>query len=224
MSRVLIIEDDGDLQQLLSITLNRDQHEVHYAFNGREGFDKVLQLQPDLILLDLMMPVLNGVEVLRMLSANTLVKDIPVIVMTAHGDKADQLERSLDGNGVRAYLRKPFDLGEMRKLLRRLIEQYPRHAVPGAEIAKGEVKLDTRYRTVWVQGKLIATLSPARAKLLTVLIESRGPVARARLMHAVWGASGKDASLEKAIQRLREDFGDAAARIQTAEAGYELIG
>src|SRR5256885_7608751 len=113
MARILIVEDDGDLQQMLSIALNQEGFEVHYAFNGKEGYEKILSVQPDVILLDLMMPILNGIEVIKLVTTNTAVRDIPIIVMTAHGDKADMLEHSIKAQGVREYVRKPFEIGSL---------------------------------------------------------------------------------------------------------------
>lgn len=224
MARLLIVEDDGDLQQLLSLALTREGYEVHYAFNGQEGFDRALAIQPDLLLLDLMLPVLNGVEVLRLMSTNTLLRDIPVIVMTAHGDKAEMLESSLRAQGARAYLRKPFDLAEMKSLVRRILAQYPRRALPSAQTAKGQVRLDKSFRTVWIGDKHVATLSPNRAAVLELLIEAKGSVRREKILQSVWGKDGRPASLDKTIQRLREDLGAEGMRIQTTADGYELIG
>src|ERR1700757_2645232 len=145
MAKVLIIEDDGDLQQILSLTLSRDGYELHYAFNGKEGYDKMVSLQPDVVLLDLMLPVLNGAEIMKMVATNTLVRDIPIIVMTAHGDKADMLESSIKAHGVREYLRKPFEISKLKSTIRRMLSQYPRHAETPAHIAKGVVRLDTQF-------------------------------------------------------------------------------
>ena len=137
MAKLLIIEDDGELQQVLSATFNTEGYDLSYAFNGREGYEKMLAWQPDIVLLDLMMPVLNGVEVIKLVSTNTSLKDIPIIVMTGHSDKADMLEHSMKVEGVRAYLRKPFELNEVRSLVRRLLLQYPRVPVSVSEVAKG---------------------------------------------------------------------------------------
>lgn len=224
MARILIIEDDGDLQQLLSLALNQEGYEVHYAFNGKEGYDKMLQLQPDLVILDLMMPVLNGVEVIRLVTANTLVKDIPLVVMTAHGDKTEMLEGSIKAQGVRAYLRKPFELSDFKSLARRMLQQYPRKAVASSLVAKGAVRLDTRFRTVWIDDRLVTTLTPVKASLLRLLIEAKGPIKKEKLLAAVWGKDGQNSALEKAVSRLRDDFGDEGRRIQTSPDGYELVG
>lgn len=224
MARVLIIEDDGDLQQLLSLALNQEGYEVHYAFNGKEGYDKILQLQPDLIVCDLMMPVLNGIEVIRLVTSNTSVKDIPIVIMTAHGDRTEMLESSIKAQGVRAYLRKPFDIPEFKSVVRRMLSQYPRAPVTNTQVAKGAVRLDTKFRTLWIDDRLVATLTPIKASLLRLLIEAKGPVKRDKLLLALWGGEGTPAALEKAVSRLREDFGDEGRRIQTSPAGYELVG
>jgi DNA-binding response OmpR family regulator len=225
MARILIVEDDGDLQQVLSLAFNREGFETHYAFNGQEGYDKILALQPDLVLLDLMLPVLNGVEVIKLVTSNTSVRDIPIVVMTAHSDKADMLEQSVRAHGVREYVRKPFEIKALVALVRRLIAQYPRAPLPQSEVAKGEVRLDARFRTVWIGGRNVATLAPIRASVLKILIEAEGPVKREKIMQAVWGPGEHVSALEKTIQRLREDLGpEGGRRVQTTQDGYELIG
>ncbi len=225
MAKILIIEDDGDLQQMLSIAFNQEGYEVHYAFNGKEGYEKILALQPDVICLDLMMPVLNGVEVIKLVTTNTLVRDIPIIVMTAHGDKADMLEHSIKAQGVREYLRKPFEIAALKSIVRRMLTQYPRKPAPPSQVAKGEVRLDVKLRTVWIQDKMVATLSPTKSDVLRVLIEAKGGVKREKLLKDVWGADASAAALEKTIQRLREDLGPGnEKRIQTTPDGYELVG
>jgi two-component system phosphate regulon response regulator PhoB len=171
-----------------------------------------------------MMPVLNGVEVIKLVVSNTLVRDIPIIVMTAHGDKADMLESSIKAHGVREYLRKPFEIGNMKSLIKRMLVQYPRRPVAPSQVAKGVVRLDTQFRTLWVNDKMVATLTPTKSKLLQTLIEARGPVKRDKLLSDVWGKDGSPSALEKAIQRLRQDLGEHANRLQTAADGYELIG
>ena len=224
MSKVLIIEDDGDLQQILSLTLSKDGYELHYAFNGKEGLDKMVSLQPDVVLLDLMLPVLNGAEVMKQVSTNTSLKDIPIIVMTAHGDKADMLESSMKAQGARAYMRKPFELGEVRSLVKRMLSQYPRVPVTAAQVAKGQVRLDLKFRTVWISDRRVATLSPMKARVLELLLQSKGPVKRETILKDVWGDAGAVPALEKTIQRLREDLGAESRRLQTTAEGYEIVG
>jgi two-component system phosphate regulon response regulator PhoB len=225
MARVLIVEDSGELQELLSMAFGKEGYEVFYAFNGKEGYDKILSVHPDLVLLDLMMPVMTGVEVLKLVSSNTLLRDIPIIVMTAHGDKPDMLEDTIMAQGVREYVRKPFELPRLKAAVRRLIETYPRKPVATAQVAKGAVRLDAKMRTVWIGDRRAATLPPTRCEVLRVLMEATGPVTREKLLRVVWGDEGSVAALEKTIQRLREDLGpEDSQRLQTTAAGYELVG
>lgn len=223
MARILIIEDDAALQQLLGMALFRAGHEPHYAFNGLEGHDKILTLQPDLITLDLLLPGLSGAEILKRVAANTMVCDIPIIVVTGADDRPDLIEDNLRRLGVREYIRKPFDINLLLSAVHRIITQYPRRAPAPSQVAKGLVSLDTRFRTVRVGDRVLGTFSPLKAQLLRLLIESKGPVSRERLMTA-WDGKASAAALEKTIQRLREDFGADARRIQTTPQGYELIG
>lgn len=224
MARILIVEDDGDLQHMLSIALTREKYEVHYAFNGKEGYEKILALQPDVLVLDLMLPVLNGVELIKLMGSNTLVRDIPIIVMTAHSDKFDMLEHSIKAQGVREYLRKPFEISSLKSQIKRMLTQYPRRPTTPSQVSKGVVRLDTQFRTLWINDRVIATLSPMKAQLLKALIDSAGPVKRDKILQTVWGKDGSPTALEKTIQRLRDDLGDEGHRIQTHPDGYELIG
>lgn len=225
MAKVLVIEDDGDLQQLLSLVLFKQGYEAHYAFNGKEGHDKMLALRPDIILLDMMLPVLSGMDLLKLIAADPHLRGIPVIVMTGHSGDMDNLERTLKEHGVREYVRKPFEFKQMVSLIARLLAQSPKPQTGlGAQAAKGVVRLDVQFRTVWVKDKLLATLSPHKAELLKLLMDSEGPVKREKLIHALWGAGEHVSALEKTIQRLREDFGPEGHRIQTTQDGYELIG
>ncbi|MBI3564618.1 MAG: response regulator transcription factor [Elusimicrobia bacterium] len=225
MARLLIIEDNGDLQQLLSTVFNKEGYEVHYAFNGQEGYDKILALQPDVVLLDLMMPVLDGLGVLKLVSTNTAVRDIPIVVMTAHGDRPEMLEQTMRDQGVREYVRKPFEMTEIRGAVRRLLAQYPRKPSAPSQVAKGRVRLDVKLRTVWLDDRRVATLAPTRAEVLRLLLQAPGAVTRERLLKEVWGADGSVAALEKTVSRLREDLGaEISPLLQTTDAGYELVG
>jgi DNA-binding response OmpR family regulator len=135
------------------------------------------------------------------------------------------LETSIKAQGVREYIRKPFEVASLKSIVRRMLTQYPRKAMPSAQVAKGEVRLDTKFRTVWISDKMVATLSPMKAQLLRVLLEAKGPVKREKLLQAVWGEDAKASALEKTVQRLREDLGPTGAqRLQTTTDGYELVG
>jgi DNA-binding response OmpR family regulator len=226
VAKLLIIEDDPELQHLLAAYLFPKGYDLHYAFNGKEGYEKVLSVHPDLVILDLMLPILSGIDVLKLVTGNIMTRDIPIIVVTAYGDQADMLEKSLKAQGAREYLRKPFHPKELYELIERTLKPpSPAAEAQPPRIVKGAVQLDVQYRTVYVNDKRIATLPPTRAELCRMLLESHKPVKRQTLIDSIWGSRGSDNLLEKTIQRLREDFGpDESARIQTTQEGYELLG
>ncbi|MBI5244036.1 MAG: response regulator transcription factor [Elusimicrobia bacterium] len=226
MARILIIEDDAELQHLLGEFLFRTGHDVHYAFNGKEGYEKVLSLHPELVVLDLMLPVMSGIDVLKLVTGNLLTRDIPIIIITAYSDQANMLELSLKAQGAREYIKKPFHPKELVDCIRRNLQEAPKK--PEAEpppIVKGAVRLDLRFRTVWINDKRVATLPPTRAELCRILLQARKGVKKEAIIQSIWGKEGSDNLLEKTIQRLREDFGPGEShRIQTTSDGYELFG
>ena len=227
MARLLSIEDDPDLQHLLGLTLHGHGYDIHYAFNGREGYEKILSLVPDLVLLDLMLPLLNGVEVLKLMRENPAARETPVIVMMACFDQLEFVESSVKALGVVEYLRKPVQLEELVRLIKRVLTARGdvNGAAAGAPVRKGVVRLDPRSRAVWIDDRLLATLAPKRFAVLHALAGNRGGVTRSRLLRDIWGARADENVLEKTVQRLREDLGPEAARlIQTTGDGYELIG
>ena len=119
--RILIIEDEEDIQILLDYNLRSEGYTVLQATDGEEGLQQAVEYSPDLILLDWMLPLLSGIEVLRQLRAHSATRDIPVIMLTAKGEETDRL-RGLDG-GADDYMTKPFSpaelLARVRALLRR---------------------------------------------------------------------------------------------------------
>jgi DNA-binding response OmpR family regulator len=225
MSRILIIEDEGSLQELLALAFFNEGYEPHHAFNGKDGLNKILSLRPDVVLLDLMMPIMSGIEVLKRVNEHAELRAIPIIVITAHADQPEFVEQNIRLYGAREYVRKPFQIGELVRLVARLIAQAPAKKGAPKPVAKGAVRLDLQFRTVWIDDQLIATLSPHKADLLRLLIESEGPVKREKIQSEIWGPGDHVAALEKTVQRLRDDFGPKESRrIQTTPEGYLLVG
>ncbi len=224
MARILSIEDDAELQHLIGLTLHGNGYEVHYAFTGKEGYEKILSLHPHLIILDLMLPVMNGIEVMKALKENKSVTDIPVIVITAFGDEVSMLEHSVKALGAVEYLRKPIEMPRLLSHIKRVLESHPTREKPSAELRKGAVRADPRFRTVWIDDRLVATLSVKRFELLKALMEQDGEIKKDELLSKISDGESSMFALEKTIQRLREDLGTESRRIQTTFGGYELIG
>ncbi len=228
MTRILSIEDDPEMQHLIGEVLFKLGYEIHYSWNGRDGYEKMLMLRPDLVLLDLMLPIMNGVEVLEKMRGHVAVRHIPVIVLSAYGDESSSLERSIMALEVAHYIRKPFSVGDLVDRVKNTLAQSQRGGPPQGsrkkvqEILKGVVRLDVQFMTVWIKGRLVATLSPKNFALLKRLTESAGPVSQEELMRDLSYAN-RD-MLKKAVQRLRKELGDSEAkrRIWTSPDGYEL--
>jgi CheY-like chemotaxis protein len=110
MANILSIEDDPILQELTGMVLSDHGHTVHSAFTGEEGYEKAQSLKPDLILLDMMLPTINGLEVLRLLKSTESVRRIPVFVMTAHSGENAFREDTVKSLGAREFLQKPLKL------------------------------------------------------------------------------------------------------------------
>ncbi|MBI4422124.1 MAG: response regulator transcription factor [Elusimicrobia bacterium] len=224
MARILSIEDDADLQHLIGLTLHSNGYEVQYAFNGKEGYEKILSMHPDLILLDLMLPGMNGIEILKAVQTNKDVRDLPIIVITAYGDDVSMLEHSVKALGAIEYLRKPLEMAMLLNHIKRALAARPKQSPAPEDIRRGAIRADPRFRTVFINDRLIATLPSRRFQLLQTLMEASGELSKEELCQLMGGA-GTVFALEKAIQRLREDLGpEESKRIQTTETGYRLIG
>jgi len=226
MARILSVEDDAEFQRMLSLALQGEGHELHYAFTGREGYEKVVLLNPDLILADLNLPVLNGIEMIKLVKASKIARYIPIIVMTSFSQDATFVETAVRPLGSIEYIRKPVLIDELSRIVKRVLHGRQDRTQPILRLRKGPVRLDPKFRAVWIDDKLVATLAPKRFEIMLALVSSRGQVSVEDLLKKVWAGSAESKNtLEKTIQRLREDLGpEAAARLQTTPEGYELVG
>jgi two-component system response regulator ResD len=202
--KILSIEDDEDQRKLIQETLEREGYEVHLAASGEEGVQMLDDLRPDLVLLDLMLPGMDGLAACRQIRSVTTA---PIIMVTAKGDEVDKvigLELGADD-----YLAKPFGLRELvarvRAMLRRMgvLEQaglaQQRLNLPGLQI-------DVPARAVHVQNVAV-TLTPKEFDLLYYLVsQPRHVFSRAKLMEKVWGyqpEGGDLRTVDTHIKRLR---------------------
>ena len=121
MPRILSVEDDVDLQQVIAYVLKKKGWDVAYAYDGKDGLEKATSLKPDLILLDMMLPGLNGLEVIEQLKKNPETRTIPVIVMTAYPSDAQFLESSVKSLGAVEYLAKPVHIDTLVETIERCL-------------------------------------------------------------------------------------------------------
>ncbi len=227
MARILVVEDNNDLAFGLRNNLEIEGYEVQVESNGRLGLTKAKDDKPDLIILDLMLPGLDGFRFLRELRGSG--SDIPVLILTARGEEADKV-RGLK-LGADDYVTKPFGvlelLARVEAVLRRGERDGRMSQLPEVE-RLGDVVVDQATRTVTRGGKAVA-LTPKEFDLLVALLRRRGAVAsRIDLMQEVWGYSSAVVSrtIDTHIAELRrklEHTPSAPKHILTVrKLGYRL--
>ena len=181
--KILVIEDEQDIQTLLEYNLGQAGYEVLQSENGEEGLLRAIESQPDLILLDWMLPLLSGIELLRQLRNRVDTRDIPVIMMTARGEEGDRL-RGLDG-GADDYVTKPFSPAELLARVRAIIRRQTRGY--DAKLTGGGIELDLEQKKVMRSGTSIH-LGPTEFRLLEHFMRNQGRVySRDQLLDSVWG-------------------------------------
>ncbi len=183
LKTILVIEDELDIQTLLDYNLSADGYAVLQASDGEEGMLLALENQPDLILLDWMLPLLSGLEVLRQLRQHSQTRDIPVIMLTARGEETDRL-RGLDG-GADDYVTKPFSPAELMARVRAVLRRHS--GGYGALLVGGDIELNLEKKRVTRDGTPVH-LGPTEFRLLEYFLRNQGRVySRDQLLDHVWG-------------------------------------
>ncbi len=225
MSRILAIEDDADLQQVLEYNLREAGHDVLLATTGREGLELARSAQPDLILLDLMLPDIQGTEVCKALGSGKETSSIPIIMLTA---KSEEIDRIIGFElGAADYVSKPFSLRELLLRIRAVLRRDERPVRAPARTEIGCLKIDREAHRAWVRDREIE-LTALEFRLLVTLLDRRGRVqSRHTLLDTVWGFESRvhERTVDAHVKRLRHTLGDARSYIQTVRGvGYRFEG
>ena len=187
MAKILIVEDEKKIARFLELELNHEGYEVLTAFDGRSGLDTAMEADPDLLILDLMLPELSGIEVCRRLRHTS---DVPIIMLTAKDDVSDKV-MGLD-MGADDYVTKPFAIEELLARIRvAMKKRRARDTVPEKKaeevLTSGPVTLDLASWQARVRGETVA-LTKKEFDTLKYLMEHEGKaVTRDQLMNEVWG-------------------------------------
>jgi len=222
MTRVLVVEDQKDLQQLLKYNFEKESYDVALAGDGETGLAAARRMKPDVIILDLMLPKVDGMTLCRMIRQESAV---PIIMLTA---KKEELDRVLGLElGADDYVTKPFSVRELLARVKTVLRR-ARHAKAPAGAARfGQLAIDFARYTVSVKGKAVA-LSSKEFEFLRALVGAEGrALTRDHLLEKVWG---HDPSLEidtrtidQHIARLRDKLGAESKRIVTVKnVGYRF--
>ena len=223
--KILIVEDDVDIVEMLKYPLEQANFEVDAVYDGQAAINAITEQKPDLILLDLMLPNISGVEVYRTISRNPQVENIPVIMVTAKSEEIDRivgLELGADD-----YIVKPFSPREVvlrvQAVLRRLASQAVEEN--GSWITVQDIQIDIDKRKVLCCNQEVE-LTATEFELLVTLTKSPGRVfSRSILMNQVWGQDyyGVDRTVDTHMSRLRRKLNSCGEMIQTVHGvGYRL--
>jgi len=185
MPRILIIEDERPMRTALADCLQAEGYRVLTAADGQSGLQRALEEQPDLILLDIMMPRLDGFALCAEL--RRLGRQVPILMLTAKGQVQDRV-RGLDA-GADDYLVKPFSTDELLARVRALLRRVERPARQVRTLRLGEVRVDFAAQQAW-RGKQPLHLTPKEFATLRLLAESAGQVVtRQQFLDVVWGVT-----------------------------------
>ena len=224
-TRILIVEDDPDIAELVARYLDKAGFITDRAASGREALQAIAAKPPELLVLDLMLPHVDGLEICRLVRANEVTAAIPIIMLTARAEESERivgLELGADD-----YLAKPFSPNELVARVRALLRRAHRGTGPAAKtLVYGPIALDTDRHLVSSGGQDV-TLTAKEFLLLEYLMQHRGRVlSRDVLLTDVWGYryTGGTRTVDVHVRRLREKLPVLADGLVTVKQfGYKLV-
>ena len=218
---ILVVEDEPSIASFVAMYLKRAGFAVRIASSGEDAIEQAAAEAPALVVLDLMLPDLDGIDVCRRLRQRS---DVPILMLTARDDDVEKiigLEVGADD-----YLTKPFNPGELvarvKSILRRT--NSARHELDSASIEYGEVRIDAGSREVFA-GEEEVQLAPKEFDLLWELLDHRGLVlTRDQLLERVWGYTfaGDTRTVDVHVRQLRRKLGDASPIVTVWGVGYKV--
>jgi DNA-binding response OmpR family regulator len=217
VARVLLVEDDRDIAEPLARALGREGYEVRGAEDGATALTSVLDDPPDLIVLDVGLPGLSGMDVCR--AVRDVQPDLPILMLTARDGELDAVA-GLDA-GADDYVTKPFRLAELLARIRRMLR---RTTAPVSEA--GGVRVDRAARRAWRDGRELE-LSPKEFELLALLVGEAGRVVtRERIMDEVWDRNwfGSTKTLDMHVSWLRRKLGEPSPIVTARGVGFRFAG
>jgi len=222
MKNIVVIEDDKDVIDVLRYFLEKEDYRVHVAQDGLAGIELATRVVPSLILLDLLLPKMDGIEVCKKLKADGRLSNVPVIMVTAKGEVTDKI-RGLE-MGADDYVTKPFSPHELIARVKANLRKRE-GKTPEQELHYGAVFVDTYKHEVHLDGKEIE-LTAKEFELLVFLIENQGRVlTRHIILNHVWGYDyfGTTRTVDVHVTHLRQKLAPLAEAILTVKPlGYKL--
>jgi len=223
-TRVLVVEDDPDIAELVARYLDKAGFSSERESSGRDALTRIAARPPDVLVLDLMLPHVDGLEICRRLRADEATAGIPIIMLTARGDESERIV-GLE-IGADDYLAKPFSPNELVARVRALVRRAQRSKEPASRtLTYANILVDTERHVVSCDGLEVA-LTAKEFLLLNYLLERRGRVvSRDTLLSDVWGYryTGGTRTVDVHVRRLREKLPLLATALVTVKQfGYKL--
>ncbi len=223
MKRALVVEDDPDIVELIDHYLKAEGFEVRAVGDGRKALERLRAESHDVVILDLQLPGMDGLNLCAELRRDKRTRALPVIMLTARGDEADRvvgLEVGADD-----YVVKPFSPKELVARVRALLRRLDRREDGDAPLVLGRLEIDTARHTVSWDGQPVH-LTAKEFALLVALVEANGRVlTRQALLESVWGYSYAEGTrtVDVHVRRLREKLPGIADRLVTVKSlGYRM--
>ncbi len=222
--RILVVDDEPDILSLLVYQLSREGYRISTAVDGKGAVSTALADRPDLVVLDLMLPEVDGYEVLRSLREDDRTADIPILLLTARREEEDRV-RGFE-KGADDYVTKPFSPKELVLRVKALLRRAKAEPVAShRRLALAGVTVDRDAHRAFVDGEEM-DLTPLEFRLLEVLMERRGRVqSRRQLLQAVWdtNAAIETRTVDMHVARLRSKMGGLGDLIETVRGvGYRF--
>jgi two-component system phosphate regulon response regulator PhoB len=225
-AHILVVDDEPDISALVAFHLARESYRVRTVGDGMEALRAIEAEQPDLVVLDLMLPGMQGLDLLRELRRRPEMEEIPVVLLTARREERDRVEGLR--LGADDYVPKPFSPQELvlrvGAVLRR-VRQTPPEERSGKVLRAGSLRVNMAAAHAEADGRAL-DLTPTEFKLLAILMERRGRVqSRRQLLEAVWEVTARitTRTVDMHVQRLRTKLGDHAEWVETVRGfGYRF--
>jgi DNA-binding response OmpR family regulator len=220
--RILLVDDEANIIDLARMYLERDGFQVEAAVDGAEAVEKISELKPDLVVLDIMLPEIDGFEVCRRVRSES---DVPIIMLTARDEDIDKivgLELGADD-----YMTKPFNPRELVARVKAILRRSERTAqVDVRPVTIGDVVIDPARREVTVAGDSVSLRAKEFDLLLTFAEHKSIVLSREQLLNLVWGFDfyGQTRTVDVHVAHLRKRLANSAIRIETVTGvGYKLV-
>ena len=223
--KILVIEDEPDILEVIQYNLEREGHKVIACRNGEQGLSRIRTDNPDLVVLDLMLPGMDGVEVCRQVKSDPVTRSIPVIMVTAKAEESDVVLGL--GIGADDYISKPFSPRELVARVKVVLRRGPLKEESGAgdRVVRGQLSIDMGRHEARIDDQLL-TLTPTEMRLLHFLASHPGRVfPRAHLLSRVIGEDAvvTDRNIDVHVRALRQKLGDSGDLIETVRGvGYRF--